>query len=472
MKTTQAFDSGDMKYTREIDSYLTNLQNGRTGIDFFKAIKLKDTKSYLLTFYASFFTNNDHDAALISLESAKPRIHSDDEVTSSFFIGMFLSLSLSIGILLLIPGDMEFNADKIYAVFPVFRYNLIICLSLFGISICLKIFQKYRINYVYIFGMSPPHGSINFNDLQKLAVSYFYVWLLCLFLQIVAFKYSLLPTHSSEFALFLMLIPIGFLILPLNSLNRQARYEFVYTFFRVAMAPFTEVRFIDFFLADVLCSAVKPLQDICFCICYFTTTAWINNEQPSCFWLPYAAVFMGILPFYWRFMQCLRKYKENGRQIFPHLLNAGKYLSSVLIGVLNLVQLLFKIMSIKMYVTLYIVTTLYSYIWDISVDWGLLQLKSKHHLLRDELKFEHKYYYIGIIVNLFLRFTWTLTLFADELLNKSQFGLNLLILFLSIAELARRVQWSIFRVENESVNNNDEKYRDFADIPIVLDDYL
>lgn len=39
-----------------------------------------------------------------------------------------------------------------------------------------------------------------------------------------------------------------------------------------------------------------------------------------------------------------------------------------------------------------------------------------------------------------------------------------LVLFLSLAEAYRRAQWSLFRVENENVNNF-EKYRVVLEIP-------
>jgi len=49
----------------------------------------------------------------------------------------------------------------------------------------------------------------------------------------------------------------------------------------------------------------------------------------------------------------------------------------------------------------------------------------------------------------------------------NQYGM--LFFTLALAEAYRRAQWSLFRVENENINNY-EKYRTIHEIPKVLDD--
>ena len=42
--------------------------------------------------------------------------------------------------------------------------------------------------------------------------------------------------------------------------------------------------------------------------------------------------FFGALPPIWRFLQCIRRYKDTGN-IFPHLVNCGKYGMTILTAV-------------------------------------------------------------------------------------------------------------------------------------------
>ena len=65
------------------------------------------------------------------------------------------------------------------------------------------------------------------------------------------------------------------------------------------------------------------------------------------------------------------------------------------------------------YIGVAVFATLYSYSWDLVMDWGLLrgtQEGKNGWLLRDRLKFPPIYYYFSILTNLILRFSWTLTL--------------------------------------------------------------
>jgi len=56
-----------------------------------------------------------------------------------------------------------------------------------------------------------------------------------------------------------------------------------------------------------------------------TCTAWSRNAN----WV------IALMPFYWRFMQCLRRYRDT-REAFPHLVNAGKYFTAVIYTVIGL----------------------------------------------------------------------------------------------------------------------------------------
>jgi EXS family len=111
-------------------------------------------------------------------------------------------------------------------------------------------------------------------------------------------------------------------------------------------------------------------------------------------------------------------------------------------------------------------STVYSYVWDIYMDWGLVRCKEKgKYALRPTINYAPWFYYYCMVSDLLLRCTWTITAFID--LNGypwlTGIGYGTLI---GVLELFRRWQWSLVRIENEQVNNL-EKYRHILDIPEI-----
>lgn len=55
-----------------------------------------------------------------------------------------------------------------------------------------------------------------------------------------------------------------------------------------------------------------------------------------------------------------------------------------------------------------IVTALYSFVWDMRVSFDLINLNAKNFLLRNEILFPKKNYFIWIILTFLFRCTWAL----------------------------------------------------------------
>eukprot|EP00826_Nyctotherus_ovalis_P020850 TRINITY_DN1661_c0_g1_i4.p1 TRINITY_DN1661_c0_g1~~TRINITY_DN1661_c0_g1_i4.p1 ORF type:complete len:407 (+),score=83.12 TRINITY_DN1661_c0_g1_i4:871-2091(+) len=401
------------------------------------------------------------------LDMANPKTRTKDLFISSFFLGMTISLTIVAVILLFIPGNSEFEASTLYSAFPVFRYTLIFDLCLFGVSVVVKFFRRYAVNYIYIFELDPNYR-IREAQINRVALLILYIWLFCFFLQILAFKYNFISTHSSVFTYSLFIILTVIYISPFRFTYRGARVEMLRTMWHIMISPLSEVRFKDFFLADIFCSLVKPFQDLTTTLCLFTSSAWIRNTSPQCSWLKSGLIITSLLPFHWRFMQCLRKYYDTGDK-FPHLVNAGKYMSTLVTMTISLFNYWYALGWESYYVTCYLIATIYSYIWDLTMDWGLLRSSTRNFLLREKILYPPKYYYFAMTTNFILRFTWVLTLFTGSFLYTTQECNHLLLLFLGLAETYRRTQWSLFRVENENVNNF-EKYRAFLEIPQLAEE--
>ena len=81
--------------------------------------------------------------------------------------------------------------------------------------------------------------------------------------------------------------------------------------------------------------------------------------------------------------------------------------------------------------------------WDYRFDWGLLQPDTR--LLRSNLKFSRSFYYWAILSNFILRCSWALAMSPN--VGSSD---DLFLFALQMAEIFRRIQWFVIRVEWES----------------------
>ena len=97
-------------------------------------------------------------------------------------------------------------------------------------------------------------------------------------------------------------------------------------------------------------------------------------------------------------------------------------------------------------------------IFDLKVDWNLLNLNSKNFMLRDQLSFSNSIYYICIIVNFILRLLWIISVFNITLDRESW------VFIASFIEIMRQIMWVILKVDNESYNNL-EGHIDYLYVP-------
>ncbi|KAF9113778.1 hypothetical protein BGX27_000812 [Mortierella sp. AM989] len=158
------------------------------------------------------------------------------------------------------------------------------------------------------------------------------------------------------------------------------------------------------------------------------------------------------LPAWLRFLQCLRRFRDT-LEWFPHLLNAGKYLSSLAQIFIYFTYRYYASTPLKVaYIIISIFTSAYTYTWDVYMDWGLFRFGKHgggaygHPFLRPELVYPKTWvYYLAIVLDFFGRFVWILRLVP--------MGLNV------------RWMWNFFRLENEHLNNCGQ-FRAIKDIPL------
>ena len=116
-------------------------------------------------------------------------------------------------------------------------------------------------------------------------------------------------------------------------------------------------------------------------------------------------------------MQCLRVFADTHKRV-PALPNALKYAISLLVVVFGAVHptLIAAFPSAHRDGTIhvawlftYVTSTLYSFAWDVRMDWKLGDLR--HGGLRERRMFANAaVYYVAIGIDLVLRFAWTATI--------------------------------------------------------------
>jgi len=296
------------------------------------------------------------------------------------------------------------------------------------------------------------------------------IFMLCFMGQVLTSKLEYLFDPPKAYcSLALICIFGGLCILPFHVFYLRSRKEMLRVLINIVASPFGIVKFKHFFLADIITSLVQPLKDFGMMICLFTSGAWLNLESSSIDldhtylqdtkWLQIYIFIVAFVPFWIRLMQCFRRYYET--KLVVNLKNAGKYFTSILVQTGAIFFVLYSKnsdLAFYCFIGINILSTLYSYYWDLYMDWGLLRSNEPgKRYLRSKMLYPVWFYYFAAVSNLVMRLMWIVSIFNSIYpIWFIQSQTNFLIL--SIVEGLRRAQWALIRIENENVNNF-ERYR-------------
>jgi hypothetical protein len=255
-------------------------------------------------------------------------------------------------------------------------------------------------------------------------------------------------------------------------------------------APMYPVTFRDGFIGDILTSSVRPLQDVAFTLFYLLSglQGWWKQSYDldaadlplETNWLLHTIILpmCMISPLWWRFCQNLRQtwdYKTR----WPYLGNALKYFVAAEVAVFGVYMQSPR--ESKIWLTAFVVATLYQVWWDVFMDWELLVITKWKRIeidvrgdgvyriavslpfaaqLRRTRIYSVPWMYWGIFVlNIILRFCWTLSFLPPHYLNRAgvlseTFDGDLSAIFnptIASAEIIRRTLWGWLRVEWEAI---------------------
>ncbi|KAM9844894.1 xenotropic and polytropic retrovirus receptor 1 homolog isoform 2-T2 [Aulostomus maculatus] len=402
---------------------------------------------------------------------------------TTFRVGLYCGVFLVLMVTVVITAVM-FPKANVWPMIRIYRGGFLLIEFLFLLGINTYGWRQAGVNHVLIFELNP-RNNLSHQHLFEIAGLLGVLW--CVSLLSCLFSKSIpVPMQANPLALYGFFLL--FLINPFKTCYYKSRFWLLKLLFRVVTAPFHRVGFADFWLADQLNSLVVVLMDLEYMICFYSFELdWkehdgliSSNGKEVCNSYSYGVrAVIQCLPAWFRFVQCLRRYRDTKRA-FPHLVNAGKYSTSFFVVTFSALYSTHKAepyddakIFFYLYISCLIVSSCYTLVWDLKMDWGLLDRNAgENTFLREEIVYPHKaYYYSAIVEDVLLRFSWTLTITLGALSGFHGIS-DILATILAPMEVFRRFVWNFFRLENEHLNNCGEfrAVRDISVAPLNADD--
>ncbi|XP_076907979.1 phosphate transporter PHO1 homolog 1-like [Bidens hawaiensis] len=428
-----------------------------------KVIKLADEVGEI---FVKQFTKDDRRKAMKYL---KPTQRKESHVVTCFiglFTGCCIALLAGYAVMAHTTGTYGPQSNTIYmeTVYPLLSMFSLLFLHFFLYGCNIFMWRKTRINYSFIFELYPTQ-ELKYRDVFLICTTSITVVVGVLFVHL-----SLLEKgySYSQVELIPGLLLLGFLLLlvcPINIVYKSSRYRLLSVLRNIILSPLYKVVMLDFFMADQLCSQVPMLRNLEYVGCYYLTGSYKTQDYGYCVRtknyrdLAYAVSF---LPYYWRAMQCARRWLDEGDT--GHLTNLGKYVSAMVAAGAKVAYEKEKSGGwLCVVVIMSSITTVYQLYWDFVKDWGLLQMNSKNPWLRNELILRRKFiYFLSMGLNVVLRLAWLQTVLHYKF---GGIDSRLTGLFLAALEVIRRGHWNFYRLENEHLNNAG-KFRAVKMVPL------
>lgn len=342
---------------------------------------------------------------------------------------------------------------------PIFRGIFLLSLHVIFWGIDKLILRHLQVNYDFIMEVAPK------TKLSPIQTIFFGASLMfcCLFFFSVPFVVPITVetfwSHAHVVSVSFFMVSVIVTLCPFRYLHHNARFFVFKLLLRVLQMPFLSltIRFSDFFLMDQLTSLQRVFYDVNYSLCLFFSGSFTftAGEKITMNCREYQKVsnwVIAVIPFSVRAFQCFLRYRET-RAFFPHVVNALKYISADVFSLTAMAYLYFPgKTSLVIYIVCACISTIYSFAWDIMVDWGLLQRNSANFLLREKILLPVGVYWGAMVANLLLRVTWLASI-SPIVLGVDVLNNGFVVLLLATLEVFRRCLWNIFRFENEHLNN-------------------
>uniref|UniRef100_A0A3Q0RMI4 Xenotropic and polytropic retrovirus receptor 1a n=1 Tax=Amphilophus citrinellus TaxID=61819 RepID=A0A3Q0RMI4_AMPCI len=334
---------------------------------------------------------------------------------TTFRVGLYCGFFI-----ILVVCAVFFRSENVWPMVRIYRGGFLLIQFLFLLGINTYGWRQAGVNHVLIFEINP-RNNLSHQHLFEIAGFLGVLWCLSI-LSCLYSQYTYIPMQANPLILYGFILL--FLINPFKTCYYKSRFWLLKLLFRVFTAPFHRVEFADFWLADQLNSLVFVLMDLEYLFCFYIfELQWSNSK--------------GLLPDF-------REQNHADADTFFYLL-----------------------------IVFSIVSSLYTLIWDLRMDWGLFDRGAGENIfLREEIVYPHKaYYYCAIVEDVILRFAWTIQISLTTMTKIHSTG-DIVATVLAPLEVFRRFVWNFFRLENEHLNNCGEfrAVRDISVAPLNADD--
>ncbi|KAH1004031.1 hypothetical protein HUJ04_003845 [Dendroctonus ponderosae] len=391
---------------------------------------------------------------------------------TTFKVGLFSGGFIVLIAAVILSGVFHSPKEDWRIVTRLYRGPLLIIEFLFLWGINIYGWRSSGVNHVLIFEMDP-RNHLSEQHIIEMGAIFGIMWsisVLCFFFS----EQIGLPAFVHPLALIILMLM--FMLNPTKTLRHEARFWALRVLGKVVMSPFFFVSFADFWLADQLNSLVTLFTDLQYFVCFYVSNgSWSEGKDPNYCIESFMGVraLMACLPPWFRFAQCLRRYRDT-KEAFPHIANAAKYATSFFVVIFSTLNKLDEFNSsdkdkvspyFYLWVCASIVSTCYAYTWDIKLDWGLFDAKAgDNKFLREEIVYPATwFYYFAIVEDLILRFGWAFLIGMTEMGYVME---NSMVCILAPLEVFRRFVWNFCRLENEHLNNCG-KFRAVRDISVA-----
>ncbi|URE12448.1 EXS family [Musa troglodytarum] len=435
---------------------------------FISSDKVMKSVDEVESIFTKHFAGSDRKKAMKFLRPQQPKESHTITFFAGLFTGSFVTLFTVYAILAHFCGifsSTDSEAGYMQIVYPVFSMFALLSLHIFLYGCNIFAWRGTRINHNFIFEFSP-NTALKRRDAFLISASLMTAVVTALVVHLLLRSAGVSQKHVDAIPGALLLVFTGLLICPFNVFYRSTRYCFIRVMRNIALSPFYKVLMVDFFMADQLTSQIPLLRHMELTACYFMAAGFKVHPYETCTraqQYKLLAYVISILPYYWRAMQCVRRYMEEGHDV-NHLANAGKYISAMVAAA---ARLKYAVEGTPPWFAIVIVTstgaTFYQLFWDFVKDWGLLDPSSKNLLLRDDLILKNKcVYYASMGLNSVLRLAWIGSVMPLSLGQVEHRSLDFL---LASLEIVRRGHWNFYRLENEHLNNVG-KFRAVKTVPL------